>query len=102
MGITFKSAPEYKSIEAFVEFCMEDDRTEFTHEDLRALAYRLEQSGSKVRPQLEAYGLRLQVRQPERRVRGFTTSNHDRWTGPGSSPTHGGAGLTHDIRLTGW
>ncbi len=93
MGITYKSAPEFASIEAFVEFCLEDERTHFTHQDLRDLAYRLKRSGSKIRPELESYGLHLAERKPEVRVRGFTTSSHDRWFGPGSSPTHGGSGF---------
>lgn len=94
MGITFKSAPEFASIEAFVDFLIEDDRDQFTHEELRSLAYRLQMSGSKVRPLLEAYGLQLAHREIGRHVRGFSTSNHDRWYGPGSSPTYGGAGIS--------
>jgi hypothetical protein len=85
-------APEFDSVEAFVEFCMDDERDTFTHEDLGELAYRLQKSRSKVRAELEGYGLKLAEREKERRVRGFTTSSHDRWYGPGASPTHGGTG----------
>lgn len=84
--------PEYESIEAFVEECYNDERETFTHEDLGELAYRLRMSRSVVRKELEGYGLLLAKRAPERRVRGFTTSSHDRWYGPGASKTHGGTG----------
>lgn len=85
-------APEFESIETFVQECMDDDRDTFTHEDLGELAYRLQRSRSKVRADLEGYGLKLAERAPEKRVRGFTANPHDRWYGPGSSPTHGGTG----------
>lgn len=86
------NAPEYESVESFVEFCMEDDRDTFSHEDLGELAFRLRRSRSKLRAELESYGLKLAERAKERHVRGFTTSSHDRWYGPGASPTHGGTG----------
>jgi len=95
MAITFRSAPEFRSVEAFAEFCFDDDRSAFTHEDLAALNYRLRTPVAAIRAALEAYGLTLAVRDPARRVRGFTTSSHDRWFGPGSCPTHGGSGFSN-------
>ncbi len=95
MGITFRSAPEFRSVEAFVEHCLDDDRCEFTHEELAALNYRLRTPVAAVRGALEAYGLRLAVRAVPRPVRGFTTSSNDRWFGPGSDKTHGGSGFSN-------
>lgn len=86
------SNPEYESIEAFVQECMDDDRTEFTHEDLGELAYNLQRSRSKVRTDLEGYGLKLGNRAFVKRTRGFTTSSNDRWFGPGACNSHGGSG----------
>jgi hypothetical protein len=86
------SEPEYGSIRDFLDFCRDDDRTYFTHLELRALAYNCRLSGSKIRTQLESAGLTLAERAPERRIRGFTANNHDRWYGAGSSPSHGGSG----------
>ncbi len=85
-------APEFESVEAFVEFCMDDERDTFDHEDLGELAFRLQRSRNKVRSELESYGLKLAERPNEKRVRGFTANPHDRWYGPGSSPSHGGSG----------
>lgn len=90
-GITYKSAPEYKSVEDFVQYLMDDERSEFSHEDLQALNYRTRQPVQKIRKELESYGLRLQERSPEKKPRGFQSPDHDRWYGPGSSPTHGGS-----------
>jgi hypothetical protein len=95
MGITFRSAPEFRSVEAFVQLCCDDDRAEFTHEDLAALNYRLRTTVATVRRALEAYGLSLAVREVPRPVRGFTTSSNDRWFGPGSDRTHGGSGFSN-------
>lgn len=85
-------APEFDSIEDFVQECMDDGRDTFDHEDLGELAFRLRRSRSVVRRDLESYGLKLAERPREKRVRGFGTSSHDRWFGPGSSPSHGGSG----------
>jgi hypothetical protein len=95
MGLTFRSAPEFGSVEAFVQLCADDDRETFTHEDLTALNYRLRTPVSQVRSALESFGLRLEVRAPARRTRGFTTSSNDRWFGPGADKTHGGSGFSN-------
>jgi hypothetical protein len=82
MASSFKSFPEFKSVEAFVEFCLDDERTEFTHEDLTALNYRTRTPVAELRSELEAYGLSLQARAVPRRVRGFKTHDYaDRFEG---------------------
>jgi len=91
-GITFKSAPEYKSIEDFVQYMMDDERDEYDHEDLKALNYRLRKPLHEIKSELESYGLKLKKREPEKKGRGFQSPDHDRWFGPGSDPTHGGGG----------
>ncbi len=83
------SNPEYKSIEDFVSFCMDDDRETFNHIELRALALNTRTSGNKVRMALEGYGLTLAHRDVDRKVRGFTANPHDRWIASGNC---GGSG----------
>jgi hypothetical protein len=84
--------PEYASVDVFVQHCMDDERATFTHMELRALALNCKASGSKIRADLEGYGLKLGERPAARKVRGFTANPHDRWYGPGASPSHGGSG----------
>lgn len=91
-NVTYESAPEYESIESFVEYKMDDEEDEFDHEDLVALAYQIKSSPGKIRKELEDFGLSLKERAKEKKPRGFQSPNHDRWYGPGSSPTHGGSG----------
>lgn len=81
--------PELESIESFVQFRMDEETFTFSHLDLRALALNCKLSGSKVRADLEAYGLSLAERTPEKAVRGFTANNHNRWNG---NPCAGGSG----------
>ena len=83
--------PEFVSIEAFVESVLADERAEFSHEDLLQLWRSLQRPIPEIRKELEGYGLQLTTRPAEKRVRGFTSSSHDRWFGPGSCPTSGGA-----------
>ena len=74
------------------EYCLDEERNEFTHVELRALALNLVCSGSKIRKELESWGLVLSERAKEKRTRGFTANSHDRWHGAGSCPSHGGSG----------
>lgn len=88
--------PEYESIESFLEFCADDERTEFSHVDLALLSASLKTSPWKVRIELQRHGLTLAERAVVKQTRGFSTSSHDRWYGPGSLATHGGAGIDAD------
>ena len=95
MGMTFKSAPEYKTIEAFVQFCFDDDRSTYTHEDLAALQYRLRTRVDIIRAELLKYGLMLSKREVPKYIRGFCSNDHDRWYGKGSERTFGGSGFSN-------
>lgn len=93
--------PEYESVEAFAEFLFSDERTTFTLADVLKLAERTRTSNPKVIHELKTYGLTMEERKPEKKVRGFTTSSHDRWYGPGASKTHGGSGWEQISGLAG-
>ncbi len=85
--------PEFASVEAFVQYLLDEEREEFTYEEAAALAESLGHSTPTLEIRaLKGYGLSMQPRESARRVRGVHTSSHDRWNGPGSSPTHGGSG----------
>jgi len=86
------TAPEFESVEAFVEFLMDDEVEVFTAADLQALSAATQTSITRLRVELEGWGLSLAHRPSERHVRGFTANSHDRFYGPGSSPMHGGSG----------
>jgi hypothetical protein len=81
--------PELESVESFVQFCMDEDKFTFTHLELRALCLNCKTSGSKLRAELEAYGLTLAEREPPKTIRGFTANNNTRWAG---NPCAGGSG----------
>jgi hypothetical protein len=84
--------PEFESVEAFVEFLCDDDRTSFTHGELAILNARLHVATRLLRRELEGYGLTLRGQLHEARIRTVQDNPHDRWFGPGSSPTYGGSG----------
>ena len=87
------SEPELESVEAFVEFLVDNEREDFTFSEAEVLAKALGHSTpALVIRDLKGYGLKMTPREPAKRVRGFTTSSHDRFFGPGSSPMHGGSG----------
>lgn len=83
---------EYKSIESFIQYMIDDDRCEFNHEELQLLSFNLKLSTSKIRRELESYGLKIAKRYHENNARGINSPNHDRWYGKGSSATYGGSG----------
>lgn len=93
--------PEHESIEAFATFLVDDDRDTFSFDEATELATALELAVPTAIRQLKAYGLSMVERPVARRVRGFTTSSHDRWFGPGSSRTHGGSGYEQIAGFSG-
>ena len=85
--------PEMESVEAFAEYLLDDDRTEFTFDEAEGLAGALGFSvAAPVIRELKGYGFAMAAREPERQVRGFRANSHDRWFGPGACRTHGGSG----------
>lgn len=85
--------PEYQSVEAFVQYLIDDEgEEEFDHFHLGLLAHALDRSRRDLCVELETWGLALKKRYTEPSFRGFSTSSNDRWYGPGSSPCHGGSG----------
>ena len=87
------TAPETQSIEAFGEYLLAEDRTSFTFEEACTVAEALGLSlPTPVIRGLKEYGFTMVERPTEKRVRGYRTSSHDRFFGPGSSPSHGGSG----------
>ena len=95
------TAPEFESIETFVEYLCDDDRTVFTAGELGALNSRLHIPTRLLRRELEDYGLTLKGQAHEVRVRTVNDNPHDRWYGPGSSPCHGGSGWEQIAGLAG-
>jgi hypothetical protein len=93
--------PEFESVEAFVEFCLDDERDSFSAKDLQTLSVATQTSIKRLRAVLEGWGLKLAYREPERAVRGFTSNPHDRWYGPGSCRTHGGTGWEQIVGFSG-
>lgn len=59
--VTFHDAPEFESVEAFVASILDDDRTSYLPEELRALAFRLRRSTPELATELKSYGLSVEV-----------------------------------------
>lgn len=82
------------SIAEFAEELLEEDRTSFTFDEADAVAVFNGVLTAVVIRELLTYGFTYEGRAKVRATRGFTANSHDRWFGPGSSPTHGGSGGT--------
>lgn len=81
--------PEFATLEDFVEYLLDEERFEYSHEDLGLLSRSLRLSVSKVRALLDDWGLKLKFRPHEQEVRGFNSWDHNRWAG---NPCGGGSG----------
>lgn len=81
--------PEYGSVLEFVEYLLDDDRDQFTYQDLQALHYRLNRPLRGIKAELISWGLTLAERPFERAHRGFTANCHNRWAG---NPCASGSG----------
>lgn len=80
-------------MESFLEACREDGELFFDWQHLAVLAWNLCQQRRQIKEALETQGLRFRERPNVRRVRTMKDNPHDRWYGPGASPTHGGSGF---------
>lgn len=77
--------PEFASVEAFIQYLMDDERGTYTVEELGKLNHRTRRTQAEIRDDLESKGFSLERREvPKPEPRGFTTSSNDRWFGPGS------------------
>ena len=92
---------EFASIEDFVEYLCDDDRTSFDWRELNCLNARLRLTNRVIRRKLESWGLTLAERPHGRQHRGFRSNPHDRWYGPGSCPSHGGSGWSEITGMAG-
>jgi hypothetical protein len=92
---------EYDSVEDFVEYLVDDDRTMFDWRHLNCLASRTGRPNRELRQELEGWGLTLAERHKPQAHRGFNSNPHDRWYGPGSCPTHGGSGWEEITGMAG-
>lgn len=90
---------EFASVEDFAEYLLDDDRCSFSHTELMALVTRTGQPAGQIRQALEGFGFEAILREREKKIRGFNTNSHDRWFGPGSSPTHGTHGTNQIMGL---
>jgi hypothetical protein len=54
-------APEFASVEAFVTYCMDDERTTFVPGDAQKIAVHTKQTLQKVMIDLKSYGLTVKM-----------------------------------------
>jgi hypothetical protein len=72
-------APEYESVESFVQYMMDDEREEFELQDVEALAYNLRTSNPVIIRQLCSFGLKQKARPSDKGVRGFNSRDNNRF-----------------------
>ena len=89
MGTWHQEDPEVQCVEALVEYLIDDEQTTFTAQHLGLVAANTRTSVSKVRKELESWGLTLASRPVERKVRGYSSWDNNRWQG---NPCSGGSG----------
>lgn len=80
---------EFSSVLAFLEYLLDNDQPDFTHNDLACLNYRTGIPTRAIKFDLESVGLIQRPRERHQAVRGFTSNPHDRWI---AYPSHGGSG----------
>lgn len=89
---------EFESVEALVEFIVDDDGEMFDWRHLQCLNYRLGRGTQAIRRELESYGLTIADRPKDRRLRTFSSNPHNRWHG---NPCGGGSGWSNIVGLAG-
>jgi hypothetical protein len=83
------TTPEFASLDAFMEFLLEEDRDSFTFEEVTELNRVLQVPFASIRAQLQAVGFKYETRPKTKEFRTFSANSHNRWTG---NPCGGGSG----------
>lgn len=91
LRLLVREAIAERYINEFLEELIDDDRTSFTFDEAETVAIKTRCNTAYVINKLKSLGVEYDGRPVPKRVRGFGSNSHDRWSGPGSSPTHGGA-----------
>lgn len=73
-------ASEYTSVTALAEDLIDNDETEFTHNQMACLNYRTGIVTAVIKQELESFGLTLKLRVRERTFRTFSANSHDRFS----------------------
>lgn len=91
-----------EAVEAFGEELLDNDRTTFSYAEADVIAILIGHGvPTLVIRALKEYGFEQDERPVPKYVRGFQSNSHDRWYGPGSSPSHGGSGWEQINGLAG-
>ena len=95
-------APEFRSIEAFAQFLLDDDRTTFLPGEVQKVAERIHRPMAEVAKELKSYGFSVSLNNKVPVVRGVNSNSHDRFTA--SNGFVGGCGIGNASRqmVTGW
>ncbi len=81
-------SPELASVESFLAYLADDERSYITREELMDLSAATHTTTAKIAPLLRARGI-VVVTDERRDVRGFTANPNTRWQ---ACPSHGGGG----------
>lgn len=88
-----------KAVESLVEETLADDLETLPFKECESLAERVGIHVGTIIAMVKSYGISIGSREVPKAVRGFKSSSHDRWYGPGSCKTHGGTG---EEQITGF
>lgn len=103
------SEPEYKSVDAFIQYKFDDEQDTFTAAELQALVRNIDYKTRKlkgalppqglvtsIKQELESYGLKLQQRETTKHFRGSMSNAH------GSNPFAGMGGGSGFTEVPSW
>ena len=81
-------APEFSSVESFVQFCMDDEKTDFSPGDAQKIAKALKMGNHQpIIEELKSFGLKLAVKEATREVRGFSSNPNGTFPFSGANST---------------
>lgn len=69
-------APEFASVEAFVQFLMDDERSTFTPGEAQKVAEAVHRPIKEITEEIKGYGFTIQIHRVAE-ARGINSNNHD-------------------------
>ncbi len=99
---TVDIAPEFESVEAFVQYCLDDERDSFTPGDAQRIAQSIGSTIVAVTTELRSYGLRCVINPKRPESRGFSANDHDKYSEKNGFISGTGIGGTSRHMVSHW
>lgn len=95
-------APEFATVETFVQFLLDDERDTFTPGEAQKIAEATRRPMTEIVEELKSYGLKVSIKHKQAEGRGINSNNHDKYSAKNGWVTGCGIGGSSRHMVSHW